>query len=160
MIILPTFLQISSVSWSWSWYLFKKFWTARANFFPVTPTMSAWLNPKTSFWSIQCVLGEIWDQKKWNEIHIWLSAKCTAKNQQWQFTLLASYLKPKEYFNILDEPWLNNQHASYPSFLCTCTILYFADVLFSLEGLFHNVGLPIHPRPRDARVKKTLFQFI
>ena len=45
---------------------------------------------------------------------------------------LASYLKPKEYFNILDEPWLNNEHASYPSFFvlalfCTLQTYYSAS---------------------------------
>ena len=38
---------------------FTKLWTARANFFPVTPTMSALLDPKTSFWSIQCIFANI-----------------------------------------------------------------------------------------------------
>ena len=54
------------------------------------------------------------------------------KTKIWQFTLLASYLKPKEYFNILDEPWLNNKHASYPSFFvlalfCTLQTYYSAS---------------------------------
>ena len=38
--------------------------------------------------------------------------------------------------------------------LSTIIIMYSADVLDGLEGLFHNAGLPIHPRPLAASFLK------